>query len=335
MSKFPLTKSLLSIALRESYVRSFGRYFLTSISSIDVTSLPKKVSYDYVVPPSICRKYPTIEKPICSTAAILSLFDELSSQSLIIKDPLHRPGVSIHLDTQMTQPIYSGDKLLVVTKADKIGKSVGFSSVEIHRVVEGEEPNSERTLVAKGKHIKYMPMGLAWSIIFHSMIINFTLWIYNTFRRNKFTTPIDHLFQEFWSKKDAPLNLSDEEKRTSYVFDSLDVQTVQDGDYNVKVKKHMKNMLGMLHGGALATSIDQALYLHYKKIIEDDKIPIYVDDIDIRYLTSMKGEITIHVEDDLDSYHIPGTQIYMKSIGKVFDKKNRVCAEFTCHWKIH
>lgn len=334
MSK-SLAKSLLAIALRESYVRSFGKYFLTSISSIDINSLPKKVTYDYIVPPSMCRKYPNIEKPICSTAAILSLFDELSSQSLIIKDSLHRPGVSIHLDTQMTQPIHSGDKLVVVTKADKIGKSVGFSSVEIHKVVEGEPSNSERTLVAKGKHIKYMPMGLAWSIIFHSLFINFTLWIYNTFRRDKFKTPIDHLFNEYWNKKDAPTKLSDEEKKISNLFDSLDVQPAKDGEYKVKVKSHMKNMLGMLHGGALATSIDQSLYLHYKKIIEGDKVPIYVDDIDIRYLTSMKGEVSIFVEDDLDSYHIPGTNVYLRSIGKVVDSKNRVCAEFTAHWRLY
>lgn len=44
----------------------------------------------------------------------------------------------------------------------------------------------------------------------------------------------------------------------------------------------------MMHGGALASSIDQALYLYRKDSIEKNKLFIQIDDIDIRYLTSMK-----------------------------------------------
>lgn len=235
-------EKILYVFLRESYVRSFGRYFVPSITSVDSTQVPKKVCFDFTVPPSMCRDYPsfakTDEKPQSTTGAMLALFDELSSQAMMVKDSTHRPGVSIHLDTQLLKPVYSGDELHIVTKADKLGKSIGFSSVEFYRVNNGS--NDERSLVAQGKHIKFMPAGIVWDIVAGKYLGGLCLNLYDMFRGNifqnimltfynniilyiakKFKTPIDELFKT-WQ---IPLiERSKEDSTISYLFDSLGVE---------------------------------------------------------------------------------------------------------------
>lgn len=60
-----------------------------------------------------------------------------------IQDKTHRPGLSVHLSTEIIKNVYAGEKVTVLTQADKLGKTIGFCSMELL--------NSKGELVARGR----------------------------------------------------------------------------------------------------------------------------------------------------------------------------------------
>eukprot|EP00428_Durinskia_dybowskii_P070158 CAMPEP_0170405934 /NCGR_PEP_ID=MMETSP0117_2-20130122/27449_1 /TAXON_ID=400756 /ORGANISM="Durinskia baltica, Strain CSIRO CS-38" /LENGTH=51 /DNA_ID=CAMNT_0010663089 /DNA_START=312 /DNA_END=463 /DNA_ORIENTATION=- len=51
----------------------------------------------------------------------MAVFDEISTYSTSMRDRNHRPGQSVHLSTEVLRPIYAGENVSVLTKADKLG----------------------------------------------------------------------------------------------------------------------------------------------------------------------------------------------------------------------
>jgi hypothetical protein len=101
----------------------------------------------------------------------LAVFDELSSYSFVVKDRTCRFGVSVYLSTEILQPIPAGRDVLILTKATKIGKTLGFATMEMF--------DADGLLLARGEHIKYLPMGPMWdfmaNLVLSPMVLSFLL----------------------------------------------------------------------------------------------------------------------------------------------------------------
>lgn len=82
----------------------------------------------------------------CHGGAIATLVDVVGSMALLAKDPT-RAGVSIELSVSYLSAAKAGEKVLCTAKALRVGKKLGFSSVELRLV-------SNNQLIATGKHTK-------------------------------------------------------------------------------------------------------------------------------------------------------------------------------------
>lgn len=60
----------------------------------------------------------------------------------------------MYLSTEILHAIPAGADVIVTAKAKKIGKTLGFATMEMH--------NLEGLLLARGDHIKHLPMGSMW-----------------------------------------------------------------------------------------------------------------------------------------------------------------------------
>lgn len=82
----------------------------------------------------------------CHGGAIATLVDVVGSMALLAKDPT-RAGVSIELSVSYLSAAKAGEKVMCTAKALRVGKKLGFSSVELRLV-------SNNQLIATGKHTK-------------------------------------------------------------------------------------------------------------------------------------------------------------------------------------
>lgn len=387
------------------------------------------LSFLYKVPPSLCRNISNSvgssvgnsvgnsATPELSSSAILALFDELSTYCIMIRDKTHRAGVSVVLSTKIIKSIKANDEVIIHTIANKIGKTLGFCTMEMRNKENGE-------LLAYGKHIKFVQMGLLWDILGNRKLLPYTLQLYDYFSTTSRTNSngSKSIFGNLvikllsWSDKKEQhdksnifANSSSIRNEIGKVFDLLDVQELSNSvasndngvssngnsvvtdnfmkicrnnsdqllirnesneiihevltnkystdrtfyeqnsiHYNVKVLPHMKNLLGVMHGGAVATSIEEAnvKYLYKKKIQLSDgnstnsntKVMDWVlEHMEITYLSSMKGDLIISVMDDRHLYSsseeaTSSRQNSLQINGDVRDRKGNVCAEYVCSW---
>lgn len=106
--------------------------------------------------------------------------------------------------------------------------------------------------------------------------------------------------------------------------------------YEMKVQWYHKNLMGKMHGGAVAAAIEEACVLTRNKH-NHANLDVFVRALDVNYLSPSKGELLIVVSED-DHWTTPSrkspTKSYCsKSRGKVLNKKdNSVCVEFTCYF---
>ena len=150
-------------------------------SLVEVSKEAGHVLFSYKIPEEVCCPK-TGRLPISSAIAIM---DELSTYSFLIKDRTCRSGVSIHLAATLLDDSYAGDEILIKSKADKIGKNVGYCSIEIR------EPKTQRLLV-RGTHIKYLAMGFVWeNIIAHPRILPLMISFHENYGR-KVSTHAHH-----------------------------------------------------------------------------------------------------------------------------------------------
>ena len=226
--------------------------------------------------------------------------------AFIVEDKTKRPGVSIHLETQVfrqngdiiispsaTREQNKGIDVLVATKVTKIGKSVGFCDITMHSA-------DGHTLLAKGSHVKFLPMGALWDWLFHPVFLPFFMFFLNSIPRY-FKAMIAPNF-----KHEGPPQI---EKKT--IFEELNVS--EDGSF--KVNPVLCNPVGALHGGALAVACEEVI----ARKIGDGQ---YISDLEIKYLRSMKGNVRVEVDDeDLSESR--------KCHGVVKNKKGQLCAQFS------
>lgn len=319
------TKRFLQLILRESVHKTFGQYTVAPIVSIHANKQNNGLLYQYKVPGNMCSS----QHKHFTTSAILAVFDELSTNGLMIKDRNHRGGVSVHLTTEILQPVNRDEIVTINTHCDKIGKVLGFCTMEM--------VNKEGHVLARGKHIKFLPMGWLWQVLTHSLILPIALFIYEKFHATKFKTVLDKIM---FQPRDATAIDGGE---IGELYKNLNVSEVKhsasnsEGNnnnvkyYEVRVKSHMKNRLGAFHGGAVATCIEDACNQFLRNSGSNDDGNLILTSMDVRYISSMKGELLIRVEDDVDE-----KLAAKRFFGAILDKQGKnVSAEFSCHYTRH
>ena len=315
-----LKKKVLGLILRESVHSSFGKFLLSPLKQVD--KINKGLAFHYKVPPSLCRIQKS--KPVISNAAVLALFDELSTDALIVTDKNYRGGVSVHLTTELIKPAALNEDVVIHTTADKIGKELGFCSMEMR--------SPEGTLLAKGKHIKFLPMGWLWDLVSHPVILPIALYFYQIFRGSKFKTDVDEILY-----KPRVVEDNHDEKEVASVFSALSIEpsagdnSEKESYYKVRVKSFMKNRLGALHGGAAASVIEEAceVYLNTYRSAEQQDVEkkLYVEKMEVRYFSPLRGEIEVQVRPEESPFH-SNEVILVGAI--VSTKHDAVCVEFKC-----
>ena len=152
---------------------------LTPPNSLDRSTLAtvgNEISIDYTIPAKICRVN-SDGTSYFSVASILALLDDFSSYGLLMQDRNHRPGVSVKLNTEILRPSKAGEKVRLVSRSDKIGKSMAFCSMEV-RSTSGE-------VLARGKHLKFVQMGFFWDLLTSALLFPLVLMILEYMISNK------------------------------------------------------------------------------------------------------------------------------------------------------
>eukprot|EP00750_Incisomonas_marina_P019020 INCI3198.2.p1 GENE.INCI3198.2~~INCI3198.2.p1 ORF type:complete len:288 (-),score=37.64 INCI3198.2:32-895(-) len=93
-------------------------------------------------------------------SAVLAVFDNVSTWSLIGADRWNRPGVSLGLSLRRlsSASIRAGTVLEFRTRLGKVGQRIGFCDGDIVNTATNE-------LVAVAQHTKFMDMGLGWRAV--------------------------------------------------------------------------------------------------------------------------------------------------------------------------
>ena len=97
----------------------------------------------------------------------MAVFDELSSYAFVVKDSTCRFGVSVYLSTEILHTIPAGKDVIIVAKANKVGKTLGFATMEMF--------DRNGLLLARGEHIKHLPMGHIWDFTAKLLLSPFIL----------------------------------------------------------------------------------------------------------------------------------------------------------------
>lgn len=248
--------------------KSFSQSIKCSSETVKLINLNSKehlVSFSYTIPKAICKL--TMGQEVLTASAALAVMDEISTYSFAAIDRTCRPGVSVHLTTNMIRPCIAGQEVVIETKINKIGKTLGFCTFEMKAK---DKTTGTDTLIAHGTHIKHLPMGLAWDIISSPYIIPIALKLREYFF-NKNSKP-SALSKKLFSLAFGGLNKGKVESlgvadpiEVGSIYRGLDLQRleehyrgVHDIVHHFESKSGMNNLLGRLHGGAVAMSIEEA-----------------------------------------------------------------------------
>eukprot|EP00598_Pedospumella_elongata_P010230 CAMPEP_0184989812 /NCGR_PEP_ID=MMETSP1098-20130426/30268_1 /TAXON_ID=89044 /ORGANISM="Spumella elongata, Strain CCAP 955/1" /LENGTH=366 /DNA_ID=CAMNT_0027514891 /DNA_START=65 /DNA_END=1165 /DNA_ORIENTATION=+ len=353
---------------------SFSVCILSALNGFVQEDLNRGVSFHYIVPENLCRKHHRAGKDgeaQFSSGAIMAAFDEISTYATIMQDKTHRPGLSLHLSTEIIKNVNAGDEVTFLTHADKLGKTLGFCSMEML--------NSKGELVARGKHIRYLQMGFSFDLITKPWALPWALKFYETFYGKKtdamattgetagkgehiFRKPLHfpeldglgRVFELLGLTKVDPTETAQALPAVRSAEDSL-LYCSEDGRadpaqvavYGLTVRPIVCNMLGSMHGGAVACAVEQACLLSRARntnqkgelsgpagVYETD---CFVSSVEVRYISAMKGDLQITCAEDIHSPLLPADsqdkQWHSKSFGKVLSKKDgSMCAEYVCHW---
>lgn len=264
-------KRLLDVFMDQSHKETFGKFITPSYKLIDCHP-NQGYTFSYTIPKRICRQFISSSgdtgdsRPQFSTSGAMAVFDQLSTYGLMGQDKFRpRGGVSVLLSTEVLAKSFPDQEVIVKSKCDKIGKSLGFCTMELYA--------QDGTILARGKHIKYLPLGLAWDIMFHPWMISKSLAFHDYMNK---TVVFDKL-REMWTnipkhhRKAFPVC-----EDTGSVFDSLGLQSsnydlgiksadnfvdaVHTRTYQLLLKPHLVNNIGKLHGGAVAALVEEACY---------------------------------------------------------------------------
>jgi acyl-coenzyme A thioesterase PaaI-like protein len=368
------SQRFLDVIMNEFSSKTFSVSFMPYATGFVHKQLQKGVSFHYVVPETLCRSHLVngeVGRPQFSAAAMMAIFDEVSSYSCAMKDRKMRPGLSVHLSTEIMKNMYAGDELTLLTGADKIGNALGYASLEVL--------NKEGDLVARGKHIKHLPMGLWFDFITHPLIAPFSLWLSelkSKRRREQMAaegvspvqkvtglpalTGVGRVFDllgltSFTESLPLHSDRHPNEDGSLYCSDDGRVDPAEVRSYTMTVKQITSNLRRTMHGGAVGCAVEQACLLSRSRNTQADgtmegsngiyDLDCYIQSLEVRYISPMKGDLVITTANDRHSplLRSAGTgqesgvesKWCQKSIGKVFNKKNgALCAEYVCTWAL-
>lgn len=296
--KKKLAEEVLEIATRESAHKSFGRALLEeSFVDYEIYHHGKLISYNIKAPPSLCADSMTAAPNSLRVSAMLALFDELSTMALFVFDQTRRPGVSVDLKTEILQPIFEGQTLRVNTIIEKTGKILAFCSLEVY--------NEAGALVARGSHVKFMPMGWLWDLFAGAFLLPIAIFLYNFLRGRKIKTPLDAFFRAKKEGKHISSSFNATTNGLSALYKSLQVMPYQPDDpeelkvqeamkdmrhgvFSVKVRRDLMNPVKSMHGGAVACSIEEACRQYLETQYPSECTKIMISQLFIQYQAPLK-----------------------------------------------
>lgn len=312
----------LSIYLRETIRLTYGKYVASGLVSFK----PHSSSYrmKFVAPPLLAH---SSTPNYLSTSALLATFDELSGVTMMLTDKTGRGGVSVHLTTEVLKPIQTGSIYTMDIHTDKVGKFLGFSRMDAY--------DDNGVLLARGTHTKFLPMGYLIDFINLPLVQPVVVWLYHNVFKTKYTTLVDSMLQEA-SEKDIIA-----EKKDSFLFTEpagsifdlfllIPSEKPENNDpkisaFEFRVRKETRNIVGLMHGGAVAGAIEKACHLHHHSYQQPHNKSII--SMEIKYLSASKGDVIVEVQDD--------PHVSNQSIGVIRSKKSpavSVNVQFTCRW---
>jgi len=366
---------MLNLLLNEFGANTFSVCLMTAVKGFVHTNLKDGVSFHYIVPENLCRKHlinGASGDSQFSTAAVMALFDEISTYSCGMQDRSHRPGVSVHLETEVVKNVYAGEEVVILTNTDKIGKTLAFSTMEIL--------DKDGALVAKGKHIKFLPMGTHFDVITHPLVLPWTMNFYEMLQKRKgapqglsehFTgtkLPIPKGFPaidgvgrvfDILGLKRLPAsevpNTHPERSNSATIASNngrIDPSSVV--SYSMTVQQITKNRNGKMHGGAVGCAVEHACLLSRSANTNEHgnqdgthgvyALDCYIKSLDVRYIAPMTGDLIVTTANDI---HAPllytsssgvseqARQWRQRSVGRVLNKADgTVCAEYVCYWAV-
>eukprot|EP00041_Stephanoeca_diplocostata_P015826 m.303815 g.303815 ORF g.303815 m.303815 type:complete len:350 (-) comp20170_c0_seq14:1849-2898(-) len=178
--------------------------------------------------------------PLCT---VLALFDDISTYSIILADRTQRAGASLSLDARMLGPsIKPGEEVIFRSFAAKVGKVVGFADCQVVRMVD-----NEKEVIAEGRHVKYLPMGILWDCAFRWVTLERVLGMMARMRGTKHSS----------SSSDAPDSLEVFPVRVVYTEDgdAGDTGATRVSGTVVSGPQHA-NPFGNAHGGWIACVLE-------------------------------------------------------------------------------
>jgi hypothetical protein len=192
----------------------------------------KDTVFSYIIPPSLCmNNYKSNQFTVSGAMAVL---DELSTYSLMLKDKNCRSGVSVHFNVKIHNTCKANDSVIIISKSDKIGKTLGFCSMNIY------SNDNERKLLVSGNHIKFLPGGgMLFDFLTSKNILPFGLKLIELIG----SEILDHIFA-----KKLLENQKSENIKIREAFDNLEI-TVSDSNYcQMNSNRINDNILGITHG---------------------------------------------------------------------------------------
>lgn len=308
MSVPKATQKLLDLIIAKAQSSFCGSLRCTHKTKIISSDKTDGTTFLYQLTPRVCKaKAGKMYLPIGSCMAI---FDELSTWGFMISDMTHRGGVSIHLNAELlnnTFDINETTDVLITTKASKVGKTIGFCDMTI-------TSNDGKTVIAKGSHIKFLPMGFIWDFLMQPNLLPITLSCVEVI------APVLGYFVPMFKLPSIDGPMKQHSKELGAIYTELEVTSTADNTSTMIVTKSKHNPLGSLHGGCVAMACEEAAIFKYPEL----KGSHMIRSMEVRYLSSMQDVVCL----------VSNAQTTDKgniiTIGKVMNKKNSLCAQFTC-----
>mmetsp|Transcript_30044 Transcript_30044/g.42889 ORF Transcript_30044/g.42889 Transcript_30044/m.42889 type:complete len:232 (-) Transcript_30044:136-831(-) len=198
-------------------------------------------------------------------------------------DQTCRGGLSIQLSTELVGKCCENEDTMFLTKIDKIGKYIGFCSMEMF--------NSNGQLIARGKHIKFMTMSSLWDIFMGPFFLPISVSLFLFITSNPIGLKFSRTFLKNLDERVSPLrqklhlleSLSDLIYLVPHSGSSLFSEDSLVFEWSAGADFH--NGIGILHGGAIALAIEAACILAGEKLVQSSSI---ISDLQVTYLASPK-----------------------------------------------
>ena len=291
----------------------------TPSSSSPSPPSPWSVVYSSKISPNICQfRSNGDERASMTCGAALAILDDISTYSFFLNDQSSRPGVSVHLATELCEPCYAGQEVHIRVRTDKIGRTLGFCSMDI---VDAKDSSK---LYAKGSHIKFLDMGKVWDLLFGKRFFNFTMALIHAFQLDDPKSLTSSYINKLLGIKKNKVNESSTriDTKIGSLFDNMNITNDITGTYKLIPRGGLNNPMGGLHGGALACFIDYSASKHA------NLHNTYIKKIETKYLSKSKGPILIK-----DIVMTPST--YESSGNVINEKDSTSIVQFNCYFEHH